>query len=57
MLPKDVDSEIEKLKTKKIEIANKIKLTTDFEEKEKLRKEIEKIQAQIEILEKLKTKF
>lgn len=57
MLPKDVDSEIEKLKAKKIEIANRINLTTDFEEKEELQREIERIQAQIEILEKLKTKF
>jgi hypothetical protein len=57
MLPKDVDAEIERLKIKKIEIANRINLTSDFEEKEELRREVERIQAQIEILEKLRTKF
>lgn len=57
MLPKDVDSEIEKLKTKKIEIANRINLTTDFEEKEELQREVERIQAQIDVLEKFKRKY
>lgn len=57
MLPKEIDLEIEKLKEKKIEIANKINLTSDFEEKEELQREIERIQAQIDILEKFKRKY
>jgi len=56
MLPKDVDIEIEKLKAKKIGLANKINLTRDFEEKEELQKEVERIQNQIDILEKFKSK-
>jgi len=56
MLPKDVDVEIEKLKAKRIEIANKINLTTDFDEKEELKRDIERIQNQINILEKFKRK-
>ncbi len=56
MLPKDVDIEIEKLKAKKIGLANKINLTRDFEEKEELQKEVERIQNQIDVLEKFKSK-
>jgi hypothetical protein len=57
MLPEDVELEMERLKEKKIEVANKINLTTDFEEKEELKKELERIQMQIDTLEKFKTKF
>lgn len=57
MQPKDVDREIERLKSKKIEIANRINLASDFEEKEEFQREIGRIQAQINVLEKLKTKY
>ncbi len=50
----DIDAEIERLKAKRIELASKISLTTDFEEKEQLQKDIDRIQAQISFLEKLK---
>jgi len=54
MLRTDVEEEIEKLKTKKIEITNKMNLTTNFDEKEELGDELKRIQKQIEILEKLR---
>ena len=56
ILPKDVDGEIEKLKMMKVEIANKMNLTTDYDEREEMRESIEKIQRQIEVLERVKGK-
>jgi hypothetical protein len=56
MLPNEVDAEIEKLKAKKIELTSKLNLAEEFEEKEQLESEIAKIQQQIEVLEKLKSK-
>lgn len=54
MLPEDVDVEIEKLKSKKVEITNIMNITDEYDEKEELRDTIKNIQRQIEILEKLK---
>ena len=51
-MPSEIEREIEKLKMKKVELANRINLTRDFEEREELQREIDRIQAQIEILEK-----
>jgi hypothetical protein len=56
ILPKDMEEEIEKLKTMKVEIANKMNLTTDYDEKEEMRENMEKIQRQIEVLERMKGK-
>jgi len=56
MLPEDVDREIEKLKQKRVEIANKASATTDFETKDELDREISDIQRQIKMLEKFKRK-
>jgi hypothetical protein len=54
--PKDVEEEIEKLKMMKVEIANKMNLTTDYDEREEMRENMERLQGQIEILEKVKSK-
>ena len=54
MLKSDVEEEIEKLKEKKVEITNKMNLITGFDEKEELKGEIDRIQEQIETLEKFK---
>ena len=54
MLPGDIDEEIENLKLKKVEITNRMNLTTDYDEKEEMKETVDKIQRQIEILEKLK---
>jgi hypothetical protein len=56
MLPEDVDDEIEKLKARKIELTNKMNMTTSFDEKEELKDEIDRLKGQVEILEKFKGK-
>ena len=50
----EVSEEIERLKMKKVELANKANMTTDFEEKEDLKTQIDQLQKQIETLEKFK---
>ena len=54
MLPEDVEAEVEKLRIKKIELANRLNLTNDYDEKEELRSDIERIQKQIDTLERFK---
>lgn len=55
MLPEDIEEEIEKLKLRKVELTNKMNLTTDYEEKEEIKQSIDNIQKQIDLLEKLKS--
>ena len=54
MIKEDIDSEIEKLKGKKVELVSKLNLINNFDEKEDLQNEIEIIQKQIDVLEKLR---
>ncbi len=54
MLVEDVEDEIEKLKVRKIELTNKMNMTTSFDDKEEMKADISRIDEQIEILEKLK---
>ncbi len=56
MIAEDADKEIEKLKLKKVELTNKINMTTDFDEKDRFERELAKIGEQIRLLEKLKGK-
>jgi hypothetical protein len=56
MLPEDVEKEIDKLKLKRTELASRISLVTDFDEKEKLEMELANINSQIRLLEKLRGK-
>jgi len=56
MLPEDVEKEVEKLKLKRTELASKISIITDFDEKEKLEIELANINSQIRLLEKLRGK-
>jgi hypothetical protein len=56
MLTEDVEREIERLKLKKTELATKINMTTDFNERENLEEELSIIASQITTLEVLKTK-
>ncbi len=51
----DIDNEIERLKMKKVEITNKLNLAEFIDEKEEYNKQIELIQRQIEILERMRT--
>ena len=59
MTPEEIDGiaeEIEKLKVKRLELTNKMNMTTSFDDKEDLREEIARINAQIDILGKFKKK-
>jgi len=56
MLPEDVEREVEKLKLKRTELASKISIITDFDEKEKLEIELANVNSQIRLLEKLRGK-
>jgi hypothetical protein len=50
----DIESEIERLKAKKVEIVSRLNLSTDFNEKEELQEKLERIENQISMLEKFK---
>lgn len=54
MLPEDIEGEIERLKLKKVELINKLNITDDYDEKEEIRADVERIQNQIDTLEKFK---
>jgi|GEM_PF-3282841 len=59
MTPEEIDAiaeEIEKLKLRKVELTNKVNMTVSFDDKEDLKEDIARINAQIEILEKFKKK-
>ena len=56
MMPEDIEAEIEKLKSKKVELTNKMNMVTSFDDKEDLKQDIGRITAQIQLLEKLKGK-
>ncbi len=53
----DIESEIEKLRLKKVELTNKLNIEYDFDEKEEIRKEVQSIQQQIDTLERYKKRF
>lgn len=53
----DFEREIERLKQRKTEIATKISLTTDFNEKEELELELSTIASQIKTLEIFKKRM
>ena len=50
----DIDDEIERLKRKKVEITHKLNMAEFVDEKEEYTKDLEIIQKQIDILERLK---
>jgi hypothetical protein len=52
----DIDEEIEKLRSKKVEITNRINMSRDFDEKEDLLLQVSAIQKQIDALERFKKK-
>lgn len=56
-MQKDIDAEIGKLKARKLELTNKLNISDDFDEREELRLDMQRIQQQIETLEKFKKKF
>lgn len=48
----DVTGEIQKLKTRKVELVNQMNITNDFDKKEELQREISRIQVQIDVLKR-----
>lgn len=50
----EIEAEIERLKSKKVELVSKLNLTEDFEEKEQLQEKLKRIETQISMLERLK---
>jgi len=54
MLAEDVEMEIEKLKVRRLEMTNRMNMTTSFDDKDEMKEDINGINRQIEILEKLK---
>lgn len=48
----EIEDEIEKLRSRKLELASKLTQANEFEEKEKLKEEIERIEEEIKILER-----
>jgi len=48
-----IEEEIERLRAKKVELAAKLSMTNDFDEKEEIKDKIKEIDRQIETLEKL----
>ena len=50
----ELEDEIGRLKARKMEIINKVNLVTSFDEKEDMQNEVNRIQKQIDTLEKFK---
>lgn len=52
----EIDVEIEKLHGKKIELASRINIVHDADKKDEMRLEIERLQKQIDVLERFRKK-
>ncbi len=48
----DLSSELDKMKSRRVELATKMNITRDESEKQEIRDEIERLQKQIDTLEK-----
>ncbi len=57
MPAQDIEAEIERLKVLKTEIASKISMTNDFNERDKLEERLVGINSQIRMLEIFKKRF
>ena len=53
----DIDAEIQKLKVKSMELTNRLNISDDFDEKEEIRNDIQRLQQQIDTLDKFKKKI
>ncbi len=52
----EIHDEIEKLQIKKVDLINRINITSDYDEKENLRAGLDRIETQIDTLERFKKK-
>jgi hypothetical protein len=53
VLSEDVRGEIDKLRARRLELTNRMNMTTSFDEKDVIREDLLRITRQIEVLEKL----
>ena len=54
MMGDDVNEEVDRLKARKVELSNRMNMTTSFDEKDELKEEIGRLNSQISTLEKLR---
>ena len=54
MMNEDVNGEVDRLKARKVELSNRMNMTTSFDDKEDIKEEIGRLNAQIAMLEKFK---
>ncbi|MFH1623477.1 MAG: hypothetical protein ABIA12_03135 [Candidatus Aenigmatarchaeota archaeon] len=54
MMNEDVNNEVDRLKARKVELSNRMNMTTSFDDKEEIKEEIDRLNAQIAMLEKFK---
>jgi hypothetical protein len=53
MLPEDTKDEIDKLKARRLELTNRMNMTTSFDEKEIIKEDLDRIKKQIGVLERM----
>ncbi|MCX6820585.1 MAG: hypothetical protein NT016_01395 [Candidatus Aenigmarchaeota archaeon] len=53
MMRSDVDEEVDRLKARKVELSNRMNMTTSFDDKDELKEDIIRLDAQIATLERL----
>jgi hypothetical protein len=54
MMRNDVEGEVGRLKARKVELSSRMNMATSFDEKDELKEEIGRLNAQIVTLEKLR---
>lgn len=54
MMRDDVDGEVDRLKARKVELSSRVNMAASFDEKDELKEEIGRLDAQIATLEKLR---
>lgn len=54
MMRNDVNEEIDRLKARKVELSQRMNTSTSFDDKDELKEEIGRLNAQIAMLEKFK---
>jgi hypothetical protein len=53
VLPDDVKDEVDKLRARRLELTNRMNMTTSFDEKEVIREDLDRIKRQIDVLERM----
>ena len=53
MMISDVNEEVDRLKARKVELSNRMNMTTSFDDKDELKEDIIRLDAQIATLERM----